>query len=75
MTQLERKRNVYRRAAIAYAAVAALPLFILCVSLFKGAGWHPMLIGWPAYLTFLAAVTYQFIKELKALKRDETGAD
>jgi hypothetical protein len=70
MSQMSRRRSIYRRAAIAYAAACALPLFILSISLGKGAGWRPMLIGSPAYLTFFAAITYQFVKELRALKRE-----
>lgn len=71
----ERGRSLYRRAAIAYAAACALPLFILLASLSKGAGWRPVLIGLPAYLTFFVAITYQFIKELRALKREEQSAE
>jgi hypothetical protein len=48
-----------------------LPFFILFVSLVKGAGWHPVLVGLPAYVTFLGAITYQFTKELRALKYEE----
>ncbi|MGF6645035.1 hypothetical protein [Paraburkholderia sp. GAS82] len=75
MTQAEQRRNIYRRAAIAYAAACALPFFILLVSLVKGAGWRPVLIGLPAYVTFVGAVTYQFTKELRALKYEEREAE
>lgn len=75
MSSISRRNSLYRRAAIAYLAAFALPLFILGIALGKGAGWRPMLIGLPAYLTFFAAVTYQFIKELRALKREETAGE
>jgi hypothetical protein len=60
--------SLYRRAAIAYLAACALPLFILAISIARGGGWRPMLIGLPAYLTFFAAIIYQFINELRALR-------
>jgi hypothetical protein len=75
MSRVEKQRSVYRRAAIAFAAACTLPLFILCISLVKGAGWRPVLVGLPAYLTFFGAITYQFIKELRALKREEEEAE
>jgi hypothetical protein len=74
VSPVPRRRNLYRRAAVAYIAACALPLFILSISLAKGAGWRPALVGLPAYLTFFAAITYQFIKVLMALKRDEEEA-
>ncbi|WP_076797206.1 MULTISPECIES: hypothetical protein [Burkholderiaceae] len=66
---MSRRFSLYRRAAIAYLAACALPVFILAISIAKGGGWRPMLIGLPAYLTFFAAITYQFFKELRALRR------
>jgi hypothetical protein len=74
LKKISGRSDLYRRAAIAYAAACALPLFILAVSLGKGAGWRPVLVGLPAYLTFFVAITYQFIKELRALKREEEGS-
>ncbi|WP_144155931.1 hypothetical protein [Paraburkholderia sp. BCC1885] len=74
MTQVEQRRNIYRRAAIAYVAACALPFFILLVSL-KGAGWRPVLVGLPAYVTFFGAITYQFAKELRAPKYEEREAE
>jgi hypothetical protein len=65
----------WRKALMAYAAACALPLFILAVSLVKGAGWRPVLVGLPAYMTFFSAITYQLVKELQTLGRDaELGA-
>ncbi|MEM5434494.1 hypothetical protein [Paraburkholderia diazotrophica] len=75
MTISKRRRDIYRRAGIAYCAACALPLFILLVSMAKGAGWRPMLIGIPAYVTFFFAITYQVSKELRAINCEKSAAD
>ncbi|MEX3977771.1 hypothetical protein AB4Y45_02160 [Paraburkholderia sp. EG287A] len=70
MIAKSKRKIVWRKALTAYVAACALPMFILAVSLVKGAGWRPVLVGLPAYLTFFAAITYQLVKELRALERD-----
>lgn len=47
-------------------------VFVLGVSLAKGAGWKPMLAGMPVYITFFVGITYQLVKELRALNREKS---
>ncbi|WP_414448369.1 hypothetical protein AB4851_03050 [Burkholderia sp. 22PA0099] len=68
---MSKRKKLYRRVAIAYAGVAGMILVGLGFSLAQGAGWKPVLSGGPVYLTFFTAVSYQFIKELRALKQEE----
>lgn len=70
MNAASKRKAVWRKALMAYAAACALPLFILAVSVAKGAGWRPVLVGLPAYITFFTAITYQLVKELRALERN-----
>jgi hypothetical protein len=73
----EAKKTIITRAAIAYLALLGLPGVILVFSLAKGAGWKPMLAGLPVILTIFVSITYQFIKELRAVdrrKRDNEGS-
>ena len=62
---------LYRKFLIGYFCLAAIPLMILALSVYKGAGWAGLAPGIPIYLTLLGAATYQFIKELRALKQEE----
>jgi hypothetical protein len=75
LTIKDKKRQLMRRFAIGYASLLSLPLLALVFSLSQGAGWKPMLVGSPALLTLFIAATYQFIKELRALKREEQSAE
>lgn len=70
-----RSKALYRRFAIGYFGILGMVLVALIFSIAQGAGWKPMLVGLPVYLTFFVAVTYQFIKELRALKREEQNAE
>ncbi|MDN7699127.1 hypothetical protein R0290_17560 [Burkholderia semiarida] len=70
MNLTDKKRTLFRRFAIGYASLLSLPLIALVFSLGKGAGWKPVIVGLPAFLTLLIAATYQFIKELRALNRE-----
>ena len=65
------RKNIYRRAAIAYLALFGLPGVILAFSWAKGAGWKPVLAGLPVMLTIFASITYQFVKELRAVRSKE----
>jgi hypothetical protein len=62
----------YRELAIrfikAYLSLVAMIIFVLIVSLSKGAGWKVILVGMPLFLTFFVGITYQLIKELRVLK-------
>jgi hypothetical protein len=68
-------KSIYRRFAIGYLGILGMILVALVFSVAQGAGWKPVLVGVPVYLTFLVAVTYQLIKELRALKREEGEAE
>lgn len=67
----QKKRSLYRRFAVAYISCLCLPLLVLAFSLAQGGGWKPVLTGSAIYITFLVGITYQFIKELRELKREE----
>ncbi|MGA7777757.1 MAG: hypothetical protein WCA85_08585 [Paraburkholderia sp.] len=71
-------KSIYRRFAIGYLGILGMVLVALGFSTAQGAGWKPVLIGVPVYLTFLVTVTYQFMRERRALKneeREETSED
>jgi hypothetical protein len=63
------KRAVVRKFVKGYLSLAAMVVFVLIVSISKGAGWKAILVGMPVFVTFLVGITYQFVKELRALKR------
>lgn len=64
------RKPIFKRAATAYLALLGLPGVILVFSLAQGAGWKPILAGMPVILTIFASITYQFVKELRAVSRD-----
>ena len=70
MSLKDKKRALLRRFAIGYVSLFSLPLLALVFSLAQGTGWKPVITGSPAFLTLLIAATYQFIKELRALKHE-----
>ncbi|REE90861.1 hypothetical protein C7418_4157 [Cupriavidus plantarum] len=67
----EKRKQLQKKFLRAYIAWISMPLFALAFSLVQGASWRPVLVGAPVYLTFFVGITYQFIKELRALARDE----
>lgn len=71
----DERRALATRFIKAYLSLAAMILFVLIVSLSKGAGWKVILVGMPLFLTFFVGITYQLIKELRALKRKEPKDD
>ncbi|SAK90660.1 hypothetical protein AWB78_04852 [Caballeronia calidae] len=75
MTEYEIKRKkLVRRFAVGYLGILGMVVVALVFSVAQGAGWKPILVGAPVYLTFFVAVSYQFIKELRSLKREEQEA-
>lgn len=68
---LKKRRILYRKFFIGYLCLLAVPAMILAFSIYKGAGWTGLVPGIPIYLSLLGGATYQFIKELRALKREE----
>ena len=48
----DERRALATRFIKAYLSLAAMILFVLIVSLSKGAGWKVILVGMPLFLTF-----------------------
>lgn len=72
MLDTARKRKaLYRKFLIGYLSLLGVPAVFLAFSIYKGAGWAGIVPGVPVYLTLLGAATYQFVKELRALKQRE----
>lgn len=69
-----KRKAIYRKFLIGYLCLLAIPLMILALSLYKGAGSAGLVPGIPVYLVLLGGATYQFSKELRALKRGEQDA-
>lgn len=63
------RQIIVKRFIKAYLSLAAMIAFVLIVSLSKGSGWKVIVVGMPLFLTFFAGITFQFGKELRALKR------
>ena len=75
MSYDSKRKSLYRRFAIGYFGILGMILVALTFSVAQGAGWKPIIVGAPVYVTFLVAVTYQFIKELRALRQKEQEAE
>ena len=73
MSSSHERKKLYKRLLLGYLGVAILVLVALTFSLAQGAGWKPIIAGSPVYLTFFVAVTYHFIKDIRAEKRREGG--
>nr|WP_081053149.1 hypothetical protein [Burkholderia territorii] len=61
------RRRLYKRAVVAYSGAIGIVLVALAISIRHGAGWRPALAGMPLYVTVFGGITYQLIKELRAL--------
>ncbi|RLK28520.1 hypothetical protein C7417_5719 [Cupriavidus plantarum] len=74
MDDISKKRNaVYKKFASGYISLLCLPIMFFVVSLMKGAGWKPIIGGLPVYVTVFVGITYQLIKELRSISREERG--
>ncbi|WP_412023907.1 hypothetical protein [Burkholderia cepacia] len=71
MSYESKRKALLRRFVVGYLGIFGMVVIALAFSLLQGAGWKPVLTGVPIYLTFFVVVTYQFIKELRGLKREE----
>lgn len=69
----KKRRTIYKKFSIGYMCLLCLPLMFLVVSLAKGAGWKPIIGGLPVYVTIFVGITYQLIKELRSVSREERG--
>ena len=65
----EERQALYRRFGKAYLSLFAIIGVFVVVSMVQGAGWRPALAGMPLYVTVFGGITYQLIKEIRALKR------
>lgn len=59
----------------AYLSLLAVIGFFVSISLFKGAGWKPLLIPLPLFILLFIGITYQLVKEACALKGKESKDD
>lgn len=75
MSYASKRKSLYRRFVIGYSGILGMIMVALIFSVAQGAGWKPIIVGAPVYLTFLAAVTHQFIKELRTLRPKEPEAE
>lgn len=72
MDNMELKlRALMKRAVIAYSGAVGVVAFALVISLAHGAGVRPLIILLPLFVVLFGGVTYQLIKELRALKKAE----
>ncbi|MBJ9941783.1 hypothetical protein I7819_18075 [Burkholderia multivorans] len=69
-TQTQARRKLLKRAVIAYSGAVGIVAVAVVISLTNGAGWRAALAGMPLYVTVFGGVTYQLIKEWRALKRE-----
>ncbi|CAG9261596.1 conserved hypothetical protein [Paraburkholderia caribensis] len=66
------KQRIVQRFVKGYLSLLAMMLFILTVSLVKGAGWKGLLVGAPLFVTLFIGITYQLAKEVRTLKRQNS---
>jgi NhaP-type Na+/H+ or K+/H+ antiporter len=62
---------IMRSALIAYSGAVGVVCVAAAVSISYGSGWRPALAGMPLYVILFAGITYQLIKEVVALKKQE----
>ncbi|MCG1018698.1 MULTISPECIES: hypothetical protein [Burkholderiaceae] len=70
----KKRKNIFKRAAVAYMCAIGIPMVVIIFSFAQGGGWKPVMVGFPVYITIFGSITYQFIKELLALKQEEGEA-
>ncbi|WP_207005735.1 hypothetical protein [Trinickia mobilis] len=75
VTTSMKRKALYRKFLVGYLCLLAVPLMIMAISLHKGAGLAGLVPGIPIYLVLLGGATYQFIKELRTLKREEQKSE
>jgi len=71
----QNRKALYRKFVKGSLCVLGIPLVIVALAIYKGASWWAGLVpGVPIYLILVGGVIYQFIKELRILKREEREA-
>ena len=63
-------KKLILRALVAYAGAIGVVAVALAISVSHGSGWKPTLAGMPLYVILFGGVTYQLIKEFRALKKE-----
>lgn len=64
-------RKISARYVKAYLSLLAMVCFFAAISFIKWAGWKPLLIPLPLFVLLFIGISYQLIKELRALKRQD----
>lgn len=67
--------RLIKRAVVAYLGALGIVALALVISIAHGSGWKPALAGMPLYVTLFVGITYQLVKELRALKRKQLKDD
>jgi hypothetical protein len=65
--ELARKALVWR-LVLGYVGVLGMVLVALLFCVAQHAVWEPVVTGAPVYITFVVAITYQFVKDWRATK-------
>jgi len=60
-----------RRYVKAYLSLIGIIAACVGVSVAQGAGWRPALAGMPLYVIVFGGITYQLIREIVNLKKQE----
>jgi membrane protein implicated in regulation of membrane protease activity len=67
----KQEASMVRRYFKAYLSLIGIIAAFVGVSVAQGAGWRPALAGMPVYVIVFAGITYQLIKEIVKLKKQE----
>ncbi|CAG2148861.1 hypothetical protein CUPL110328_23920 [Cupriavidus plantarum] len=66
-------KKILKRLIVGYLSLTYLVLVAAGFSLAQGAGWRPLIAGLPVFLTFFVAITYYFVRDLRAQRRRDRG--
>lgn len=72
MNKPTESKKITKRAITAYTGAIGMVAFASAISIGHGAGFKPLLILLPLFLFVFGGITYQFFKELRALKQNES---
>lgn len=73
MSSSDNRKKIFKRLIVGYLSLTYLVLVAAGFSLAQGGGWRPLIAGLPVFLTFFVAITYYFVKDLRAQKRRDRG--
>lgn len=69
MGDRKEENRLVKRAVIAYTGAVGMVVFAAAIAISRGVGLKPLLILLPLFLLVFGGITYQLIKEVRALKR------